>query len=98
MQKKQKKTRISNNERDKALDKVEVEESMMDHDEIVLRDNINKKLANLGLHLRVAFLQVRDDESVHNYIEPIHNWMNELPKADSIVVRKIKEWQKDNKK
>jgi hypothetical protein len=93
LQKRKKKIRITGNERDEALDKAEVEESTMNHNEIVLRDNINKKLASLGLHLRLALLQVRRNESVHNYIEPMHNWINELPEADSIVVRKIKEWQ-----
>ena len=93
MQNRQNKPHTNSDERDNALDKVEIEESMMSHDEILLRDNINKKLASLGLHLRIALLQVRENESVHNYVEPMHNWMNEFPEADSIVVRMIKEWQ-----
>lgn len=68
----------------------------MNHNEIVLRDNINKELASLGLHLRVALLKVDQSESVHNYVEPMHNRINELPDTDSIVVRRIKEWRERN--
>jgi hypothetical protein len=87
------KIKITNNERDKALDEVEEKESVMTTEEIELRDNINKELAHKGFHLRIAMLHVIANEAVFDYVAPIHNWAQELAEVDSIIVRLIKEWQ-----
>jgi hypothetical protein len=57
------------------------------------RDSINKELSRLGYHLRLSYLTFSQTEMLFNYIEPIHNWLNELPDVDHLVVAKIKEAQ-----
>lgn len=90
-----KKPLINNNERDRALEKLEKEESIMTKEELTLRDSVNKELSRSGFHLRLALLQVKENESIHNFVEPVNNWIDEIPKADSLTVKRIKEWQKE---
>ena len=84
---------VTDQEKDAALEKMSVEESTMDEKEIFLRDSINKELSRLGYHLRLSYLTFSQTEMLFNYIEPIHNWLNELPAVDHLVVAKIKEAQ-----
>lgn len=69
-----------------ALEKMENEESIMSRKAILLRDAINKKLSRKGYHLRIAYLKFSKEELVFNFVEPIHNWFNELLEVHYIVI------------
>jgi len=83
-----KKIRITQKEKETALDKMSVEELMMNDREIKLRDTINKELSRKKYHLRVSFLTYTKTDIGFNYIEPINNWANELELVNRIVVKK----------
>jgi hypothetical protein len=89
-----KKFKITKKEKDAALEKMSVEELMMKNKEVSLRDSVNKELNRRGYHLRVSFLNYSQTDMGFNYIEPIHNWANELPAVNQLVIDKIKEAQK----
>lgn len=88
-----KKVRITRKEKGAALEKMSVEELMMNDREIKLRDTINKVLSRRKYHLRVSFLTYTKTDIGFNYIEPIHNWANELESVNQIVVDRLKEAQ-----
>jgi hypothetical protein len=69
-----------------ALDEVERKESHMTKQEIILRDTINKELAKRGYHLRLAWLDTSNG-CRYDYIQPMHEWVNELPKVTFMVER-----------
>jgi hypothetical protein len=84
---------ITKKEKEAALEKMSVEELMMNDREIRLRDAINKELSRKKFHLRVSFLNYSKMDIGFNYIEPIHNWVNELELVNQIVVNRLKEAQ-----
>lgn len=88
-----KKIRITKKEKESALEKMSVEELMMTDREEKLRDSINKELSRGKYHLRVSFLKYSKSDIRFNYIEPIHNWADELQTVNQIVVMRIKEAQ-----
>src|SRR4029078_9379370 len=88
-----KKFKITKKEKDAALEKMSVEELMMKNKEVSLRDSINKELSRRGHHLRVSYLNYSHTDIGFNYIEPIHNWANELVAVNQFVIGKIKSAQ-----
>ena len=68
-------------------------DSSMNDEERRLRDNINKELERLGFHLRIFTLLSKTNEAVFNFVPPIGEWFKELSYVDSLVVKRIKEWQ-----
>jgi hypothetical protein len=66
----------------------------MTDEEKSLRDNINRELEQLGFHLRVSTLFANVNETIFDFLPPIGKWIGELSDVDSLVARRIKEWQR----
>lgn len=64
----------------------------MDKDRNLI-DKINEELEELGLHLRLSSLLYTKDESLHDYVTPMHEWVHEMLEVENIVMSRIKNAQ-----
>jgi hypothetical protein len=79
-----------------ALDRVEIKENLMSEGDMQLRDELNKELAKQGYHLRLALVRVTREERISDFVEPVHEWFDELQRAMAFVDERMQRWQQEH--